>query len=93
MTLYLVNMRVPMLAFMGTSTWFFFILNVLKIPFVIALGALTWDSLILNLWFAPLIVIGALTGAWAFRRMHPTFFTYTALTLSGIAAIWLMIRG
>ena len=93
MTLYLVNMRVPMLAFMGTSAWFFFILNVLKIPFVVALGALTWDSLWLNLWFAPLIVIGALVGAWAFRRMHPTFFVYAALTLSGMAAIWLIVKG
>ncbi len=35
MTLYLVKMRVPMLTFMGTSVWFFFILNVIKLPFVI----------------------------------------------------------
>lgn len=93
MTLYLVHMRVPTLAFMGTSTWFFFILNVSKIPFVVALGALTWDSLLLNLWFAPLIVIGALLGARAFRRMSPAFFVYTALALSGVAACWLLIRG
>lgn len=93
MTLYLVHMRVPTLAFMGTSTWFFFILNVSKIPFVVALGALTWDSLLLNLWFAPLIVIGALLGARAFRRMSPAFFVYTALALSGLAACWLVIRG
>jgi uncharacterized membrane protein YfcA len=93
MTLYLVHMRVPTLAFMGTSTWFFFILNVSKIPFVVALGALTWETLLLNLWFAPLIVIGALLGARAFRRMSPAFFVYTALALSGLAACWLVIRG
>ena len=93
MSLYLVHMRVPTLAFMGTSTWFFFILNVSKIPFVVALGALTWDSLLLNLWFAPLVVIGALIGARAFRRMSPAFFVYAALVLSGVAALWLIIRG
>ena len=32
MTLYLVKMRVSMLAFMGTSAWFFFVLNVIKVP-------------------------------------------------------------
>lgn len=93
MTLYLVKMRVPMLAFMGTSVWFFFIINVIKVPFVIALGVLTWDTLLLNLWFVPIVVVGALLGAFTFKRMHPTFFTYTALTLSGLAALWLIVKG
>ncbi len=93
MTLYLVYMRVPMFAFMGTSVWFFFILNVLKVPFVLALGVLDLDTLRLNLWFVPVLVAGALVGAVTFRRMHPTVFVYTALTLSGLAAIWLIVRG
>ncbi|NQW71816.1 MAG: sulfite exporter TauE/SafE family protein, partial [Actinobacteria bacterium] len=38
MSVYLVKMRVSMLAFMGTSVWFFFILNVIKVPVVIGLG-------------------------------------------------------
>ena len=38
MSLYLINMRVSMLAFMGTSAWFFFFLNLLKIPVVVAVG-------------------------------------------------------
>lgn len=93
MTLYLVKMRVPMLAFMGTSVWFFFIINVIKVPFVVALGVLTWDTLRLNLYFAPLVVGGALLGAFVFKKMHPTFFVYTALLLSGLAALWLIIKG
>ena len=93
MTLYLVKMRVPMLAFMGTSTWFFFILNLIKVPVVVGLGFLTPATLLADLWLSPLIVIGALLGVVTFRRMNEKVFTYTALALSGIVAVWLVVHG
>lgn len=93
MTLYLVKMRVPMLAFMGTSVWFFFILNVIKLPFVIPLGLITPESLIANLWFAPVLVVGSLIGIATFRRMNQVWFERIALALSAGASTWLVIRG
>ena len=93
MTLYLVKMRVPMLSFMGTATWFFFILNLIKVPVVVGLGFLTPATLLADLWLSPLIVVGALLGVVAFRRMNEKVFTYTALVLSGIVAVWLVIHG
>ncbi len=93
MTLYLVKMRVPMLAFMGTSTWFFFILNVIKLPIVVGLGFLTPATLLADLWLSPLIVIGALVGVVTFRRMNEQVFTYTALALSGMVSVWLVVHG
>lgn len=93
MSIYLIRLRVPMLAFMGTSAWFFFILNVCKAPFVIALGYLTWDSVVIDLWFIAPLVLGALGGAFVFRRLSQTWFTRIALALSGAAAIWLVIVG
>jgi uncharacterized membrane protein YfcA len=93
MTLYLVKMRVPMLAFMGTSVWFFFILNLIKVPLVIPLGLITRESLIANLWFAPILVIGGFIGIFTFRRMNQTWFERIALTLSALASLWLVITG
>ena len=93
MTLYLITMRVPMLAFMGTSVWFFFILNLIKVPIVVPLGLITQESLIANLWFAPLIIVGALIGIASFRRMNQTWFERIALTLSAAASLWLIIHG
>jgi len=93
MTLYLVKMRVPMLAFMGTSVWFFFILNLIKVPLVIPLGLITRESLIANLWFAPILVIGGFIGIFTFRRMNQTWFERTALILSALASLWLVITG
>lgn len=93
MTLYLVKMRVSMLAFMGTSAWFFFVLNLLKVPIVGGLGFITRETLIADLWLAIFIVIGALVGVFVFRRMNEKVFTTVALTISSIAAIWLVVHG
>lgn len=93
MTLYLVKMRVSMLAFMGTAAWFFLILNLIKVPVVIGLHVLTWDSLLVSLRFIPALAIGGLLGAFVFRRMNPRVFTVVALTLSALAALWLIIMG
>ena len=93
MTLYLVNMRVAMLAFMGTFAWFFFILNALKVPFLVGLGFLNTDTLRTDLWFVPVLVGGALLGYGIFNRMNEKVFTNIALSLSAVASIWLIIHG
>ena len=93
MTLYLVNMRVSMLAFMGTFAWFFFIVNALKVPFLVGLGFLNGDTLRADIWFVPVLVGGALLGYGIFRRMNERVFTNVALTLSAVASVWLIVHG
>jgi hypothetical protein len=93
MSVYLVKMRVSMLSFMGTSVWFFFILNVIKVPFVIGLGLVDSGSLLADLWFVPALVLGAGIGALAFRGMKPRWFTRIALGLSVVASLWLIVKG
>ena len=93
LSLYLIKMRVPMLAFMGTSVWFFFILNLIKLPIIIPLGLITRESLVSNLLFAPLIVVGALIGIATFRRMNQVWFDRIALALSALASLWLVLHG
>lgn len=93
MTLYLINMRASMLAFMGTFAWFFFILNALKVPFLVGLGFLNGETLRADLWFAPVVVAGALLGLAVFKKMNEQLFTNIALGLSAVASIWLIIHG
>lgn len=93
MSVYLVKLRVPMLAFMGTSSWFFFSLNLLKVPFLVGLGLLSGETLLANLWFVPALVLGAVAGIFIFRRLDQRWFTIIALTLSFLAACWLLIHG
>ena len=93
MSLYLVRLRVPMLAFMGTSVWFFFILNLIKVPVIASIGLITTDSLRVGLFMSPLMVAGALVGIVIFRRIDQRRFVAAVLVLSTIAAVWLLIHG
>lgn len=93
MTLYLINMRVSMLAFMGTFAWFFFFLNLLKVPFLVPLGFLNLDTLRADVWFVPVVVLGALVGFSVFKRMNERVFTTIALALSAVASSFLIIHG
>ena len=93
MSLYLVRLRVSMLAFMGTSVWFFFILNLIKVPFAATIGLITADSLRVGLFMSPLMVAGALVGIVIFRRIDQRRFVAAVLILSAIAAVWLLVHG
>ncbi len=44
MTLYLLAMRMPKMAFLGTSVYFFTLLNLFKIPFLVYLNIITIES-------------------------------------------------
>ncbi|CAB5018118.1 MAG: TSUP family transporter [Actinobacteria bacterium] len=93
MSLYLLRMRVPMLAFLGTSAWFWAIINVTKVPFAIPLGLITGDTLRADALFLPFLLAGAALGVWLHPRMSQAFFSAAVLTLSGVASVWLLVHG
>ena len=93
MSLYLLRMRVPMLAFLGTSAWFWAIINVTKVPFAIPLGLITGDTLRADVLFLPFLLVGAALGVWLHPRMSQAFFSAAVLTLSGVASVWLLVHG
>ena len=53
MIMYLLAMRLPKLVFMGTSAWYFFVLNLFKVPFSYSLGLINFNSLQVSLVLAP----------------------------------------
>jgi len=93
MSLYLIAMRVPMLAFMGTSAWFFTFLNLAKVPIILGLGLVTKETLLVGAWYLPALFAGAGLGIWAFRRMNQEVFTRIALGVSAVVGAWLLIHG
>lgn len=93
MTLYLVSMRVPMLVFMGTATWFFFVLNAIKVPLLVGLDLISWATLRVDLAFVPALILGVAIGRFTFRRITATVFVRVALVLSAIAAAYLIVVG
>jgi len=91
MTLYLLAMGMPKMAFVGTAAVFFCGLNLLKVPFMVSLGSIQWSSLGWNLALAPAVLLGAWLGKKLLGRISQKWFEYIALTLSAAAALKLLL--
>jgi uncharacterized membrane protein YfcA len=90
MVIYLLAMRLPKFAFIGTSAWFFFAVNWLKVPFSASLDLMTWDSIKLDLLMLPLIAAGAATGIILLKRIPQRAFNSVVQILAAAAAIKLL---
>jgi hypothetical protein len=90
MVIYLLAMRLPKFAFIGTSAWFFFAVNWLKVPFSANLDLMTWQSIRLDLMMLPLIALGAVAGILFLRRVPQKIFNDLVQILAAAAAVKLL---
>lgn len=90
MILYLLAMGLPKMVFLGTSVWFFFLLNLIKIPFSFSLGLINLTSLRLSFFLAPFAMAGAVTGRLIIRFIDQSLFEWTALILTLVAGVRLL---
>jgi uncharacterized membrane protein YfcA len=87
MVLYLLAMRLPKIAFVGTAAWYFFCLNLFKVPFSASLGLINPASLGTSLWLGPFAMLGALIGRPIVQRLNQRVFELIALALTFVAAL------
>ena len=80
--LYLLAIGLPKMAFIGTSAWFFILMNICKVPLQIDLGIITNETVRLSLVFAPVAAVGAVFGRFAISYINQKFFEI---------AIWFII--
>ena len=92
MTLYLLAMRVEKLRFIGTSAWFFLIVNVSKVPFSAGLGLFHPESVRLVAALVPVVLVGTGLGVLLIRRLSQVTFERAALAGSAVAAVALLVR-
>lgn len=91
MTIYLLSMRMPKKKFVGTTAWFFFVVNWLKVPFSARLDLITLETLKLDLCLFPIIFVGAVAGVVALKRIPQKIFDTLVLVLAAAAAIKLLL--
>jgi len=72
--LYFISSGLPKYAFIGTSAWFFFLVNVFKVPFMADLGVLHLDSLRMSARFIPFAVGGAFVAPFLVRHINQQIF-------------------
>lgn len=91
MSLYLLMMRMPVLTFLGTSAWFFAVINLFKLPFSAGLGLFTAETLAMDVLLVPVVLLAAFVGAKVARRISQSVFDKLVLGLTVLAAIGLLI--
>jgi uncharacterized membrane protein YfcA len=91
MILYLLAMRLPKLAFVGTAAWYFFALNLFKVPFSVSLGLINPSTLGVSLILGLFSMGGAYVGRPIVERLNQRAFELIALGLTIVAAL-LMLR-
>lgn len=91
MAIYLIRARMPMLEILGTGAWFFLAVNLAKVPFSAGLSLISGESLVLDALLVPALLVGALVGTYAIRRIAQQQFEYASLALGAVAAALLLI--
>ena len=99
MSIYLMAHRLGKREFMGTSAWFYLVINLIKLPVYFALSAanplrpiIGAGSLLLVLAVSPAILTGVMLGKWLLPRFPQRAFDSVVLALSGISAAYLIVR-
>nr|WP_281507899.1 sulfite exporter TauE/SafE family protein [Brachybacterium sp. Marseille-Q7125] len=91
MSMYFYAMRMPVLTFLGTSAWYFAIINLFKVPFSAGLGLMTREVLTLDLLLVPIVLVGAYLGSKVARRIPQALFENLVLALTVISALALLV--
>lgn len=91
MILYLLAMRLPKHQFIGTSAWFFFVVNWIKVPFFAQQKLITTASLQTNLMLLPAVAVGAVVGILILNHIPQKLFNSVAMILAAASAIKLIL--
>ena len=90
MALYFLAIELPKYAFLGTSAWFFLIINVLKVPFSAQLGLISGKTLLFNLVLVPAVAAGIFIGKNLIRVVPQNWFEWLTLLFAALAALRLL---
>ena len=88
--LYALTVGLPKFELVGTSAWFFFIINVFKVPFSYALGLIQLPTLMLNILLIPPVLLGVATGRWLTHIVPQGMFNTLLLIFAAVAALRLV---
>jgi uncharacterized membrane protein YfcA len=90
--IYLLAMRMDKKSYIGTTAWFFFIINLFKFPLQtivwknININTLTVDILVL-----PAIAAGAWLGIYAVKRIPEKAYTWLVIVITVLSAFLILI--
>jgi uncharacterized protein len=92
MAVYFLSMRLPKNAFIGTTAWFFLVINWFKVPFhVFSWHTMSLNTFLLDLTTLPFIVAGAFLGIYVVKKLSEKVYRWFIISMTLIAAIFMLI--
>lgn len=92
MSMYLLSAGFRKLGFLGTSAFFFLIVNVSKVPFSAGLGLIDGNSLLLDAALVVFVIPGAFIGKWAVNRINQRLFEQLVIAATVVGGAQLLLR-
>lgn len=90
--IYLLAMDLPKSRFIGTTAWFFLIVNFVKFPLqMFVWHNITSETLLLNLTALPAIAAGAFTGIWLVKKIPEQTYRTFVIVVTAVSAFLLLI--
>ena len=89
-SMYFLACRYPVKAFLGTTAWFFFLVNLVKLPFSVSAGLVNPATLTLGALAAPVVIVSALAGRRLAGRMNQRVFEPIIIVLTIVSALPLL---
>lgn len=90
-SMYFLACRYPVKAFLGTTAWFFFVVNLVRLPFSVSIGLVSPTTLSLAAVAAPVVVAAALAGRRLAERMDQRVFEPLVIALTVVSALPLLL--
>jgi uncharacterized membrane protein YfcA len=91
MGLYLMAISTPKFELVGTSAWFFLIVNLFKVPFSAQLGLIHGMTLAFNLILIPFIALGIFAGRRLMPYVSQALFEALLLAFATIASLRMIL--
>lgn len=92
MAVYFLSMRLPKNSFIGTTAWFFMVINWFKIPFhVWSWHTINVNTFLLDLTTLPAIVLGAFLGIAIVKKLPENVFRWFIISTTLIAAFFMLM--
>lgn len=91
MALYLLSMNFNKNEYIGTTAWFFMVLNWFKIPFHIwAWHTISLDTFLIDLMAIPMILLGAFLGVLIVRKIPEKAYRWFIISTTVLASLLLL---
>lgn len=90
--IYFLTMRLPKNAFIGTSAWFFLVINWFKVPFhIFSWETITWNTVLLDLATLPFIAVGAFLGVVIVKKIQDRAYRWFIIAMTVVAAVFMVL--